>query len=160
LLDDTTDVEEHVTLSDKEYLQINQSLFTLAHAYESRMAGEETRNVLGLALSDCSVLMVLRQLEPINAAQLSQAMDINPGTISVYVQRLVEKGLLQREQDEADRRNWWLTLTELGRVTSEEVVSIAVEYTRDFLSGLDEEERQALHGALLKASHSLGFDWQ
>ena len=149
-----------MSLSDRECLQINQALFSLAHAYESRMAGEETRNVLGLALSDCSVLMVLRQLEPINAAQLSRAMDINPGTISVYVQRLVEKGLLQREQDKEDRRNWWLTLTELGRATAQEVVNIAVEYTRDFLLALDEEEQRALHGALLKASHDLGFDWQ
>ena len=149
-----------MSLSDKEYLQINQALFTLAHAYESRMAGEEARNVLGLALSDCSVLMVLRQLEPINAAQLSRAMNINPGTISVYVQRLVEKSLLQREQDEEDRRNWWLTLTQMGQVTAQGVVAAAAAYTRDFLRALDETEQHELHRLLLKASHSLGFDWQ
>jgi hypothetical protein len=32
---------------------------------------------------------------PINSRQLSRIMDINPGTISLYVQRLVEKGLVQ-----------------------------------------------------------------
>lgn len=149
-----------MSLSDKEYLQVNQALFSLAHVYESRMAGEETRNTLGLRLSDCSVLMVLGQFAPLNSRRLSQLMDINPGTISVYVQRLVEKGLVQRERDTADRRNWWLTLTDLGQVAAQGIIAGAVEYTRDFLSALDEAERQTLHRLLLKASHGLGFDWQ
>ena len=56
--------------------------------------------------------MVLGQFAPCNSRRLSELMDINPGTISVYVQRLVEMGLVQKEQDAEDRRNWWLTLTE------------------------------------------------
>jgi DNA-binding MarR family transcriptional regulator len=149
-----------MALSDKEYLQINQALFSLAHAYESRMAEEGEHNVLDLALSDCSVLMVLNQFAPTNAAQLSHIMDINPGTISVYVQRLVGKGLVEKEQDEEDRRNWWLTLTEPGQVVAQAIVATAATYTRDFLSALDGAEQRALHQLLLKASHSLGFDWQ
>ncbi len=147
-------------LSDKEYLQINQALFSLTHAYETRMAGEAERNVLDLALSDCSVLMVLRQFAPLNAAQLSRIMDINPGTISVYVQRLAEKGLVRREQDSDDRRNWWLTLTEPGQTAAGEVVAIAADYTREFLAALSVDEQRELHRLVLKASHSLGFDWQ
>jgi DNA-binding MarR family transcriptional regulator len=146
--------------SDKEYLQINQALFSLTHAYESRMAEEGERNATGLTLSDCSVLMVLHQFAPINSRQLSRIMDINPGTISLYVQRLVEKGLIQKEQDTKDRRTWWLTLTELGQMVTSKVVASAIAYTRDFLSVLSPEEQHALHRSLLKASHSLGFDWQ
>ena len=147
-------------LTDKKYLQINQALFSLAHAYETRMAQETARNVLDLALSDCSTLMVLGQFAPLNARQLSRLMDINPGTISVYVQRLVNKGLVQRERDQEDRRNWWLSLTESGQAAFEALIAGAVEYTRDFLSALDEAEQENLHQLLLKASHSLGFDWQ
>ncbi len=145
-------------LTDREYLQINQSLFTLAHAYESRML-RDPNNDIGLTLADCSVLMILHQRAPINASQLSRIMDINPGTISVYVRRLVEKGLVQREQDTEDRRNWWLTLTESGGLVARIVVANAVAYTRDFLAALGEQEQRALHQALLKASHSLGFEW-
>ena len=147
-------------LSDKEYLQVNQALFSLTNAYESRMASEETRNTLGLKLSDCSVLMVLGQFAPLNARRLSELMYINPGTISLYVQRLVEMGLVQKEQDVEDRRNWWLTLTDLGQAAAYGVTAGAVAYTRDFLAVLDEDEQQDLHHLLLKASHSLGFDWQ
>jgi MarR family multiple antibiotic resistance transcriptional regulator len=148
-----------MALSDKAYLQINQALFSLAHAYDSRMAGEETRNTLGLRLSDCSALMVLGQFAPLNSRRLSQLMDVNPGAISLYVQRLVEMGLVQKEQDAEDRRNWRLMLTEAGQAAAQGVIAGAVEYTRDFLAALDEDEQQVLHRLLLKAAHGLGFDW-
>jgi DNA-binding MarR family transcriptional regulator len=149
-----------MALSDKQYLQVNQALFSLTHAYESRMAQEETHNNFGLALSDCSTLMVLGQFAPLNSRRLSELMDVNPGTISVYVQRLIEKGLVQKEQDQEDRRNWWLSLTEAGQVAYQGIAAGAVEYTRDFLTALDSEEQEILHQLLLKASHSLGFGWQ
>jgi len=147
-------------LTDQQYIQINQALFSLTHAYESRMVAEAERSLRNLNLSDCAVLMVMLQVAPTNAAELSRTMDINPGTISVYVQRLVKKGLLQRERDIDDRRNWWLTLTESGQLVAQEVVKRAAAYTRSFLSALDEEEQAALYRLLLKASHSLGFEWQ
>jgi DNA-binding MarR family transcriptional regulator len=147
-------------LTDKQYLQINQALFSLTHAYERRMAAEEGDNVIGLALSDCSVLMVLRQFTPVNSRRLSEIMDINPGTISVYVQRLVKKGLVCRARDEEDRRNWWLSLTEVGILAADEIIARAVAYTGDFMAALDEGEQEELCRLLLKASHSLGFGWQ
>jgi hypothetical protein len=51
-------------------------------------------------------------------------------------------------------------LTEAGQAAAQGVIGGAVEYTRDFLSAMDEDEQQALHRLLLKAAHSLGFDWQ
>jgi len=149
-----------MTLTSQEYLQVNQALFSLAHVYQVRMVAERERDTMGLRLSDCSVLMVLRQLSPLNARRLSQAMDINPGTISVYVQRLVEKGLVEKRQDTQDRRNWWITLTPMGRAAAEAVVTGAVQYTRDFLSSLSASDQRSIHSLLLKAAHGLGFDWQ
>jgi DNA-binding MarR family transcriptional regulator len=147
-------------LSNKEYVQINQALFSLTHAYESRMAKDERAIQGGLALSDCSVIMVMGQLQPMNSNQLSKAMDINPGTISVYVQRLVEKGMVCRERDKEDRRNWWLTLTEAGETAFQMVRDGTVEYTGDFLAVLDDQEQRTLLQLLLRASHNLGFNWQ
>lgn len=149
-----------MSLLNKEYLQINQALFSLTHTYESRSTLEEQRKPTGLMLSDRSVLMVLGQLAPLNSRQLSGIMDINPGTISVYVQRLVKKGLIHKKQDQNDRRNWLLQLTEAGQTTYQETVSGAVLYTQEFLSVLSENEQRTLHRLLLKTSHSLGFDWQ
>jgi len=147
-------------LSDKKYLQINQALFSLVHAYESRMAEDEQRLQSGLSLADRAVIMVLGQFAPLNSRQLSQLMDINPGTISVYVQRLIERGVIQKEQDQEDRRIWWLSLTHSGQEAYQQTIDGTVLYTQAFLSSLDETEQGELHRLLLKASHSLGFDWQ
>ena len=149
-----------MSLSDRECLQINQALFSLAHAYESRRAEVERQHPTGLALSDRAVLMVLGQFAPVNSRRLSELMDINPGTISVYIQRLVKKGLVKKTQDEDDRRNWWLGLTQAGQDAYQETIVGTVIYTREFLAALDETEQQTLHQLLLKVSHSLGFDWQ
>ena len=149
-----------MSLSDKEYLQINQALFSLTHSYESRMTKEAQQNPLGIMISDRSVLRVLGQFASLNSRQLSSIMDINPGTISVYVQRLVKKGLVQKDQDQIDRRNWLLNLTETGQAIYQETITGAVSYTQDFLSSLSDSEQRTLHQLLLKASHSLGFDWQ
>ncbi|MBN1412315.1 MAG: MarR family transcriptional regulator [Spirochaetales bacterium] len=147
-------------LKDKEYLQINQALFTLTHAYESRMAKEKNRNEMGLKMSDCSVLMVMGRFAPINARRLSHLMDVKPANVSVYVQRLVERGLVKKKQDPEDRRNWHLALTVMGQLAAKGVIAGAVEYTRDFMAALDKDEQQSLHRLLLKVSHSLGFEWQ
>lgn len=104
--------------------------------------------------------MVLGQFEPVNSRRLSGLMDINPGTVSLYVQRLVKRGLVRKEQDGNDRRNWWLSLTEDGQRAYRETISGTVTYTRDFLAALDTAEQHTLHALLRKASRSLGFDWQ
>jgi DNA-binding MarR family transcriptional regulator len=149
-----------MALSDKQCLQINQALFTLAHAYESRSAKEEARRRTGLTLADRSVVMVLGQFVSMNSRQLSRAMDINPGTISVYIDRLIRKDLVEKVQHKEDRRHWLLSLTPAGQRVYGETVAGAVAYTRDFLSGLNKAEKHTLHRLLLKASHGLGFEWQ
>ena len=147
-------------LSDKEYLQLNQALFSLSQAYYIRAAKYEKNNKTGLAFSDRAVLMVLGQLAPINSCLLSNFMTINPGTISQYVHSLVKKGLVEKKQDENDRRKWWLSLTKNGLVIYEETIEEAVAYTKNFISALNEKEQKTLHQLLLKASHSLGYKWQ
>jgi len=148
-----------MSLSSKACVQINQAVFSIANAYRSRMHQDGLVDATGLTLPDRSALMVLGQLMPTTARTLSKAMDINPGTISVYVQRLVEKGLASRSQDEKDRRTWWLSLTKSGQVAYQETLAGAAAYTQQFLDPLTESEQKALHKMLLKISEGLGYKW-
>lgn len=131
----------------------------MANAYRSRMVDTGELERTGLRLPDRSTLMVLGQFQPTTASDLAQRMDINAGTISVYVQGLVERGLVERAQDEGDRRTWWLTLTESGEAAYRETVNGAVGYTREFLDPLTGAERQLLHGLMLRIAHGLGYSW-
>ncbi len=147
-------------MNQKQCIQVNQALFSLAHAYETRMLKDAKARAGDMKLSDCAVIMVLGQLEPISASQLSRRMFINPGTISLYLQRLENKGLIVRERDKKNRRIWWLSLTEHGRAAYVSIIQGTVQYTRDFFSPLLPVEQATLHKLLLKASHGLGFNWQ
>jgi DNA-binding MarR family transcriptional regulator len=147
-------------LSNQEAIQINQALFSLAHAYEARMTRENPPSQTGMTLYDCAVLMVIGQFTPINSRALSKQMDVAASTISVYVRRLTQKGLVRMERDQEDRRNWWLHLTEAGEGAYQVMVDGTVQYTRDFLSALSEAEQQNLHSLLQKAAHALGYGWQ
>ena len=148
-----------MALARKKCIQLNQAVFSLANAYRSRMACEGVVDRTGLSLPDRSTLMVLGQFEPLSARDLSKRMDINPGTISVYVQRLVEAGLVERTRDEKDRRTWWLRLTEGGKKAHTETLSGATAYTRSFLAPLTEEEQLTLHALLFKVAEGLGYEW-
>ncbi len=148
-----------MALSKQQCIQINQAAFSFANAYRTTMHREGFVERTGLNLADRSVLMVLGQAAPLTSQDLSRRMDINPGTISVHVQRLVEKGLVQRKQDKTDRRNWWLELTEAGRTAYDETIDTAAGYTRRFLEPLDEVEQMAFHEALLKIVKGLGYEW-
>ncbi len=147
-------------LSDKQYLQINQAVFSLANAYCVRRIKEKGEKVTGLTLPEQAVLMVVGQRAPVNSRQLSRAMNINPGTISVRVQSLIEKELIRKKQDQEDRRNWRLLLTEKGERLYQLTITGAATYTRDFISVLSKNEQRNLHRLLLKISRSLGHDWQ
>ncbi len=149
-----------MSLSDAACIQINQAIFSLANAYRSKMQQDGIVEATGLNLPDRSTLMVLGQLAPTTARNLSRAMDINAGTISVYVQRLVDKALVTRTQDKSDRRTWWLALTKQGQIAYRETLVGAAAYTRSFLSSLSEREQVHLHEMLLKLSSVLGYQWQ
>ena len=147
-------------LSNQEAIQINQALFSLSHAYEARMTRENPPKKTGMTLYDCAVLMVIGQFTPSNSCELSKHMDVAASTISIYVRRLTQKGLVRIERDEKDRRTWWLHLTEAGQTAYQAMMEGTVRYTRDFLSTLSEVEQQTLHDLLQKASYALGFSWQ
>ena len=149
-----------MTLLPQQYVQINQAVFSFANAYRTRMQLEDPERETGFSLSDRAVLMILGQFGQQNAQQLASRMRINPGTISVRVQRLVTKNLVQRHQDPADRRTWWLTLTEAGHLAYQDTILGTVAYTRDFLHALDSQEQEALHALLLRVASSLGYDWE
>jgi MarR family 2-MHQ and catechol resistance regulon transcriptional repressor len=149
-----------MSLNDREYLQINQALFSLTHAYETRMAKEYPADETGLTVFDCAILMVIGQSAPIISSELAQRMDVAASTISIYVRRLTRQGLVRMERDEDDRRTWWLHLTETGQLAYDAVVAGTVQYTRDFIAMLEPQEQQTLHQLLLKISHGLGFTWQ
>src|SRR6201988_641611 len=58
----------------------------------------------GLGLSDFGVLEVLLHKGPLPVNTIGPIVDLSPGSISIAVDRLLEKGLVNRVESAEDRR--------------------------------------------------------
>ena len=68
-----------------------------------------------LGESDFRVLEVLLHKGPMPVNLIGPKVDLNPGSVSVAVDRLYKKGLVSRMESESDRRVRTVSLTEKGR---------------------------------------------
>ena len=69
----------------------------------------------GLGLSDFGVLEVLLHKGPLPVNTIGPIVDLTPGSISIAVDRLFEKGLVSRVESTADRRVRIVALTPGGK---------------------------------------------
>ena len=69
----------------------------------------------GLGLSDFAVLEVLLHKGPLPVNTIGPMVDLTPGSISIAVDRLVEKGLVSRVESGEDRRVRIVGLTPRGK---------------------------------------------
>ncbi len=69
----------------------------------------------GLGLSDFGVLEVLLHKGPLPVNTIGPIVDLTPGSISIAVDRLVEKGLASRVESAEDRRVRMVALTPAGK---------------------------------------------
>jgi MarR family transcriptional regulator, 2-MHQ and catechol-resistance regulon repressor len=69
----------------------------------------------GLGLSDFGVLEILLHKGPLPVNTIGPIVDLTPGSISIAVDRLVEKGLVSRVESAEDRRVRIVALTSRGR---------------------------------------------
>src|SRR6201987_1174113 len=74
-----------------------------------------TMSAEGLGESDFRVLEVLLHKGPMPVNAIGPKVDLNPGSVSVAVDRLYKKGLVSREESVSDRRVRTVSLTAKGR---------------------------------------------
>ena len=69
----------------------------------------------GLGDSDFRVLEVLLHKGPMPVNAIGPRVDLNPGSVSVAVDRLYKKGFVSRVESVSDRRVRTVSMTEKGR---------------------------------------------
>ena len=93
--------------------------------------------------ADFAALVTLRRLnQPAGVSQrrLMQELRLTSGTVSVRVERLAVRGLVNRLPDPTDRRNTLVALTEAGGALFERVVPAHLATERRLLSALTPEQ--------------------
>lgn len=110
----------------------------------------------GLTPMQLLILQVLAGEKRLTASDLSGRVSLTAATLSGMLDRLEERGLLQRQRDDQDRRRQWLLLSEQGRTLLQQAPSLLPpEFVQRF-AGLEEWERHSLTAALLRAAQLCG----
>jgi DNA-binding MarR family transcriptional regulator len=106
----------------------------------------------GLTPMQLLILQVLAGETRLTASALSGRVSLTAATLSGMLDRLEERGLLQRQRDDRDRRKQWLLLSEPGRALLQQAPSLLPPEFVERFAELPEWERHSLTAALLRAA--------
>lgn len=98
--------------------------------------------------SQNKVLMTLGETGPVCQQLLAELIGVDPRNTVPIVESLVERGLVGREVDPADRRRRVLDLTPTGREITGAMASIGAEIEQDILSPLSQADQARLRRML------------
>jgi DNA-binding MarR family transcriptional regulator len=111
----------------------------------------------GIRGADFAVLATLVRLatEDVSQRRLASELGLSAGTISLRVDRLVQRGLAERRPDPDDGRGARVSLTDPGRELFDACAPEHLANARELLAGLSETERDQLGDLLGKLLYTL-----
>lgn len=115
-------------------------------------APRQSQNIanLNLTLHQFRALVHISNLNEPTTSEVGEAVGVQPSVGTGIVQRLVSEGLVERRDDESDRRIRRLVLSARGREVIEEALGAARAQRHDQLAVLSDEQLLQLT-AIVKA---------
>jgi len=107
----------------------------IAEAYEKRF---------GLSIPEWRVIAILGRFPGLSAVNVAERTLMDKVAVSRAVTKLVKNGRIDREFADADRRRSILNLSDEGRRVHDEIAPLALQFERDLLLGLNQEEIETL----------------
>ena len=136
---------------NKEFLMARASELTDHTGYWMRMVSnavsqEFARKVSSedVTVAEWSFMRALSDCEPTPPSVLAEKMGMTKGAISKLAERLVAKGLVERAENQKDKRAHRLSLTNEGRAKIPVLASLADKNDVEFFGTLTKEEHEAL----------------
>ena len=95
-------------------------------------------------------MAVLAGFQPLSAGGICQRTNMDKVRVTRAVARMIDAGLVSRQEDETDRRYVSLTLTAKGMAVYDQILPLVQAREAEILSVLSAEERSALDTILRK----------
>ena len=129
---------------------LHQALLDWVHISMRRTMHEFTRwmNRSSLSNSQLGALMRLYYHGDCPISDIGDHLGITAAAASQMVDRLVQNGLLQRDEDPDDRRVKRITLTTKGKTLVQEGVEARLKWLRDLESALPKGEHREIIASL------------
>jgi DNA-binding MarR family transcriptional regulator len=107
---------------------------------------------LGLKAVEFSILVLVASNTEVNQKQLGQALDVSAPNMAITLDRMVERGWVQRVRSTKDRRSMWIHLTVAGKDLVQRAEKIAATMENASLRMLSPAEQALLVELLLKVA--------
>jgi DNA-binding MarR family transcriptional regulator len=103
---------------------------------------------VGVTMSQAKVLYLVQAAPDLRMSDLSARLGVSLSTVSGVVDRLVDQGLMNRQDDPADRRHVVLRLTDAGATQLELFRELNVGQIRTLLARIDAADLGVIGRAL------------
>jgi MarR family transcriptional regulator, transcriptional regulator for hemolysin len=110
---------------------------------------------LGLTRAQWRVLAQLRRREGTKQISLAEILEIDPITLGRHIDRLVDKGFVERRPDPVDRRAWRLYLRTEVRPVLQQMRKMSTITRGEALVGMTEHDHDRLIEMLLKIKENM-----
>lgn len=107
---------------------------------------------LGLKAVEFSILVLVASNTEVNQKQLGQALDVSAPNMAITLDRMVERGWVERTRSTKDRRSMWIHLTAAGKDLVHRAEKIAATMENGALRMLSPAEQALLVELLLKVA--------
>jgi len=108
---------------------------TIAQVYEKQF---------GLSIPEWRVIAILGRFPGLSAVEVAERTLMDKVAVSRAVTKLIRNARIDRQFADADRRRSILNLSEEGTRVHNEVAPLALQFERDLLQGLAEDEIEHL----------------
>jgi MarR family transcriptional regulator for hemolysin len=114
----------------------------------------DLRKTAGVTLSQARVIRALIGKDGITQKEIAENIAVEAPTLVPMIDKMEQDGLLERRQDEADRRNNRVYLTYRSRVISEKIDESFVRVRRASQKGISKEDVETLRQVLYKIAEN------
>ena len=104
----------------------------------------------GLTIGQPKVLDYLKDHDGAGQKDIAHGCHIEPGTLTTLLNRMEEKGLVERRMMNGNRRSLYVFLTDKGRAQLELVTEAFSEMEAEAFRGLSETERETFMNLFLR----------
>lgn len=122
----------------------------IARVYEKRF---------GVSIPEWRVIAVLGRFPGLSAVEVADRTLMDKVAVSRAVTKLIKNGRIDREFADADRRRSILNLSEEGRKVHNEIAPLALEFERELLQDISQEDYETflrILEQLLEKAEQLG----
>lgn len=130
----------------QSYLQAMQSMDTMYEEYAHKN---------GLTYMSLYILETIYEQNICTQKLISEITLYPKQTVNMVIRSFLQKGWVELKQDESDRRNKYIRLTENGEAFAKQVIEPYWNAIGDAFGELGNEERKIMVQALNTFSHSL-----